>query len=162
MLVASAALAAPVVDLDKGQSAIGYVYTPLDYDIKSHNYFFQTALHDKFILGVEGLRLSNGGSFTMTDFYVQYKLDKNFRLVAGGRDFDGYETKFVWGAAVKADLDKNAAFYAAYMHNPYWNEYQAGITYMFSKNAFLDLSYRRGEFEGVKLDGFGGGLVFRF
>jgi hypothetical protein len=99
-----------MTDLQKGESAAGYLYwNPKieigsydigSYDIGSSNangFYTETALTDKVIVGIEtmkgdrtinvlGTKVSADTRFT--DFTVQYKVDNNVRIIAGNRNYD--------------------------------------------------------------------------
>jgi opacity protein-like surface antigen len=197
-LTSSVAMAAPLTDLQKGNSAAGYLYWNPDITSKAygHSYdagnvhangaYAETAVSDKVIVGIETISGSSNKNISgmnikedtrFTDLTVQYKIDNNFRVIAGNRNYDttasashgGYsasasnsENKFIYGIGATTTIGENTAAYATYLHDDYANEWQLGVNQNLSKNITLNLNYRSHDENSVELKGIGAGLIYKF
>ncbi len=190
--ISSVAMAAPMTNLNKGESAAGYMYWNPKIDIdgvgdigraNANGFYVENAVSDKFIIGVEtiqGDRTKHFGGVRVhadtrfTDFTVQYKLDKNVRLIAGDRNYDttlsasgigsasGSENKFIYGIGAFTPIGDKTSAYATYLHDSYTNEWQIGVNQDLSKNVFLNVNYRYHDEDNVTLDGLGASLIYKF
>lgn len=109
LAMSSIAIAAPMTDLNKGETAAGYLYwnPKIDVDVNGNSYdagkatangfYVENALSDKFILGIETIKGDKSRTVfgkhvkadsRFTDVTIQYKLDNNVRLIAGNRNYD--------------------------------------------------------------------------
>ncbi|TWH46575.1 porin family protein [Sporomusa sp. KB1] len=189
--VSSIAMAAPMTDLQKGESAAGYLYWNPKVDIDSYDignsnangFYAETALTDKVIVGIEtmkgdrtknisGTKVSIDTRFT--DFTVQYKIDNNVRLIAGNRNYDtsasvaGYGSasestnKFIYGIGASTPLGDKTTAYATYLHDSYADDWQIGVNQTLSKNVLLNVNYRYHDEDYVTLKGIGAGLIYKF
>lgn len=190
-LSSSIALAAPITDLQKGNSAAGYLYwnagttvNGIDFGSNGANgAYVETAVGDNFVLGIE--TISGNASKTIggvtgkidirfTDLTMQYKIDNNFRVIVGNRNYDGTvsstngyhastsENKFVYGLAASAPLSETTSTYATYLHDSYANEWQIGVNQNIGKNMLLNVNYRSHKEDSAELKGIGAGLVVKF
>lgn len=174
MLVSSIAFAAPVTDLQKGQTSLGLDVSSLrptvtaggaSADLGSNNaytFFVQHKVADGVVLGLESGKFDasySGFDFNLkaTDVYAQYEVYKNVNFLAGIRDYDtsaGYagislsssESKFLWGLSASADLGGSFTGYAAYKGTAYEREWQVGVTSQIAKDVVLDLSYKNHDY----------------
>lgn len=198
LAVSSVGMAAPLTDLHKGDSAVGYLYWNPSINVNAYGHSFdagnttangayiETALSDKVIVGVETIKGNKDatisgakvhGDTRFTDFTVQYKLDNNFRLIAGNRNYDttisgsygGYSTsasestnKFIYGVGALAPIGENTSAYATYLHDDYANDWQIGVNQDLSKNVVLNVNYRYHDEDNVTLKGIGAGIVYKF
>lgn len=187
MAMSSIAMAAPVTDLQKGQSTAGYLYWNPKVEIGSYDAgksnangaYAETALSDKFIVGIETIKGSRNEGIVhidtrFTDFTVQYKVDKNFRLIAGNRNYDSNvsvtgvgsasnsENKFIYGIGASTPLGDKTSAYATYLHDSYCDEWQIGVNQDLSKNVFLNVNYRYHDEDNASLKGIGAGISYKF
>lgn len=191
LAISSIAMAAPVTDLQKGESEVGYMYWNPSIDISSYDAgstsangaYVKTALDDKWTVGIETIqgdktRTISGvrahGDVRLTDVTAQYKLDKNIRLIAGMRNYDGKvsvtglgsdstsENKFIYGVGFNAPIGDKTSAYATYTHDSYANEWQIGVNQDLSKNVFLNVNYRYHDEDGLTLKGMGAGVSYKF
>lgn len=168
MLISSAALAAPVLNLDKGESLAGYTWSHLDYGDGSKNFnglFLQSAVGDRFILGIDYSK-GSGFDYKETDIYGQYKFDKNARLILGSRQYRGdgdRENKLLYGVAANTQLGHNTSGYASLLRDSWETDWKVGVTYALAANTSLDLNYRYRDIDdGDSIKGFGLGLNYKF
>lgn len=191
LAISSIAMAAPMTNLNKGESTAGYLYWNPKIDVDSYNVgratangaYVETALDDKWILGIETIKGSKDKNIAgvnvsadsrFTDVTVQYKLDKNVRLIAGNRNYDTSisaaglgsvdesENKFIYGIGASTPLGDKTSAYATYLHDSYCNEWQIGVNHDLAKNVFLNVNYRYHDEDNVTLKGIGAGLSYRF
>lgn len=193
--ISGVAMAAPMTDLNKGESAAGYMYWNPKIDIDgignigratANGFYVENAVSDKFIIGIEtidGDKTKNFGGLRahadvrFTDFTVQYKLDKNVRLIAGDRNYDtslsatdgvnrasvdSSENKFIYGIGAFTPIGNKTSAYATYLHDSYTNEWQIGVNQDLSKNVFLNVNYRYHDEDSVTLEGMGASLIYKF
>lgn len=179
MLVSGVALAAPVVNLEKGQTSIGYNYSSLETEIlgisiddsKTNGYYVETAVTDKVILGIDYNKASlesgnNHADLKITDIYAKYKVGANANVLIGNRqyDFEGEkENKITYGIEETTRLDDNLNGYGSVKHNSYETEWQFGVTYALNNATNLDINYKRhsGDYD-VIFKGFGIGINYKF
>ena len=185
-LMTSIAMAAPVTDLQKGESLVGYSYwnpsvTVNPYDLgktNSNGFYAGTAIDDKFIIGVEtvkGSKTTNNISMDtqFTDISLNYKLNKNVQLIIGDRSYDttasalGYTVsqstnKFFYGVAETSEIGKNTSAYVSVIHSNIADDWQVGANYNFSKNAAFNVNYRSYTEDWGSLKGPGTGVSYKF
>lgn len=198
MAISSIAMAAPMTNLEKGESAAGYLYWNPKIEAQDGGYsfdagktnangfYFENAISDKLILGIEtiqGDKTKNLSGATVhadtrfTDITLQYKLDKNVRLIAGNRNYDtsGYitngvdnisinssENKFIYGIGASTPIGNKTTAYATYLHDSYANDWQIGVNHDVSKDVALNVNYRYHDEDYVTLKGIGAGLIYKF
>lgn len=182
MLVASVGFAAPVLDLEKGQTAAGYNYSRFDIDAGGADlgketfdgFYVQHQLSDKLNLGLERASIGFGPfDVRMTDLLAQYKLDDNVNLALGIRKYrlgtpigSESETKAAFGINGKTQLADKLTGYISYLRTSYEDEWKIGANYQISKNTYLDLNYAHhngdGDLDGLEFKGFGLGVGFTF
>ncbi len=177
MMSASVAMASPAVELSQGKINAGYNYT--NYNVKvggadanhsGNDFYIQGGLSDKFALGFESENVSTAGNdIKTTDLTVQYKLDKNFSLVAGNRHHSvgGYsKDSMLWGLKARTELGKNVDGYAAFQTSSNENEFQVGALVKLSQNLNLDVNYKdhegKGDMDHLSWKGLGVGLNTSF
>lgn len=175
MMSASVAMAAPAVELGQGKINAGYNYT--NYDVKGNgnqsgnDFYIQGGLSDKFAVGFENENVGRhaGGDLTATDVTLQYKLDKNFSLVAGNRHYSatGYSNDAtLWGLKARTPLSSNMDGYAAFQTTSQENEFQVGALVKLSSNMNLDVNYKdhegKGDLNNSSWKGLGFGLNVNF
>lgn len=168
MFICSVGLAAPVINLEKGESLVGYTWSRLDFEGDKENFnglFLQSAVGDKFILGIDYLK-GSGIDFKETDIYGQYKFDQNARLILGNRQYKigGYdENKLLYGIAANTQLAENTLGYASLLRDSLETDWKVGVAYEFAANTSLDLNYRYRDIDdGDSIKGFGLGLNYKF
>lgn len=191
MLISSAAMAAPVADLAKGESQAGYNFSKLEFSLDSfskstgvNGFYYETGISDKLTLGLDyndgdvsktvlGNRLKL--EETQIDFYGQYKLDKNAKLILGVRNYDEtasvngntvgtYDsTKALYGIALNTALGKNTTGYTALLGTSEETEWRIGAAYQLDKQTVFDVNYKHKDYDGpTTLEGWGLGLSYRF
>lgn len=165
------AAAAPVTNLEKGETTAGYLYwNPkveiLSYDFGSHNangFFVETALTDKVILGIETIKgdasavfggVSGSADTRFTDVTIQYKVANNIRLIAGNRNYDtngsasGWgsgsisENKLLYGISGSTAIGEKTTAYASVLQNSIGTDWQIGVNQNVSDNLTLNINYR--------------------
>ncbi len=189
-IASSVAMAAPITDLQKGESVAGYSYwnTKIkadSYDFGktgSNGFYVETAISDKFIVGIEtmkgdkstnvyGTRISADTRFT--DVSLKYKLDNCVQLIAGNRNYDtnlsggGYSesnstNKFFFGIGASTEIGENTLAYASIIHNNVADDWQIGVNHTLNKNVMLNVNYRYYDEDYITLKGFGAGVAYKF
>lgn len=189
--VSSIAMAAPITELQKGESAAGYLYWNPKIDIDSYDFgnsnsngfYVETALTNKVIVGIETMKGDRSKTISgtkvsidtrFTDFTVQYKIDNNVRIIAGNRNYDTSASaaeygsasestnKFIYGIGASAPLSDKATVYATYLHDSYADDWQIGANQTLNKNLLLNVNYRYHDEDYVTLKGVGAGLIYKF
>lgn len=133
--------AAPINNLNQGQTAIGIVRDDL---------YIEHKLTDTLTLGLQE-----------DDIYGQYHFTSNFRAIVGSRDYNGSE--FYAGAAVNTALAPNLDGYASLVFGSGFKEMQVGANYNLTSNVDLNINYRsfRPD-EGSNSNRTGIGATFKF
>lgn len=167
MLAASVSFAAPITDLQQGETNIGYNYYNLDaagVELDNDSFYIENAISDKFILGVERNVFSvPGADAKMTNIYGQYKVDKNVRLIVGNRDESDGPSKMFYGIGASTNLGPRVDGYASVNTNSIATEWQTGITYALNNQASLHLGYKSYKQDGAPTaDGIGFGVNYKF
>lgn len=187
MMTASVACAAPA-DLKKGEIEAGYNYSSFGWDatvggttydlgtVGTNGFFVRGAIDNNWALGLEqnSAKKTLAGvnfDYKFTDATIQYKVDKNWGLVAGNRKYElspggASENQFIYGITGKANLGQNLDGYVAYFKTKDEKEYQVGVSYELTKQCLLDVNYKTHETSdssaNLKLKGFGVGLSYKF
>ncbi|TCL38693.1 outer membrane protein with beta-barrel domain [Anaerospora hongkongensis] len=164
------AAAAPVTNLEKGETTAGYLYwNPKveirSYDFGSHNangFFVETALTDKVIVGIETIKgdasavisgVYGSADTRFTDVTIQYKVANNIRLIAGNRNYDTNgstagasaslsENKLLYGISGSTVLGEKTTAYASVLQNSIGTDWQIGVNQNVSENLTLNVNYR--------------------
>lgn len=133
LAMSSVVMAAPITNLQDGQSAIGVNYwNPVISVNNSHPYQFsevyaETALSESIIVGIDyaTANLSNtsidygyynaSNDLDVLDINLKYKVNKNIQLIAGNRNSsDSVTVSDNWGNSVSEDnASTNQFFYGA-------------------------------------------------
>ncbi|SMD12323.1 hypothetical protein SAMN04488500_12856 [Sporomusa malonica] len=167
MLVASVGMAAPLTDLQKGESNIGYNHYNLDaagQNIDTDGFYLENGIGNKVIVGVERNSYSVPGyDFKTTDIYAHYKLDPNIRLIVGSRDYSDGPSKMFYGVGASTNLAPKVDGYASVTTSSIVTEWQTGLTYKLNNQASLHLGYKSYKEDGAATaDGLGFGANFKF
>ncbi|HWR43728.1 hypothetical protein [Sporomusa sp.] len=167
MLTASVSFAAPITDLQHGESTIGYNYYNLDANgenIDTDSFYLENAIADKVIVGVERNSYSIPGYDTKTtDVYAHYKLDPNLRLIVGSRDYSDGPNKMFYGIGASTNLAPKVDGYASVTTSSIATEWQTGVNYKLTNQASLHLGYKSYKEDGAAtLDGIGFGANYKF
>lgn len=165
------AAAAPVTNLEKGETTAGYLYwNPkveiASYDLGSHNangFFVETALSDKVIVGIETIKgdasailsgFSGSADTRFTDVTIQYKVADNIRLIAGNRNYDTNgsiagqgsasisENKLLYGISGSTALGEKTTAYASVLQNSIGTDWQIGVNQNISNTLTFNINYR--------------------
>lgn len=168
MLTANTAFAAPITDLQDGQSVVGYNYYYLDhldpYSQKDHSFYLENALTPKVVLGFEVNMLpASSPDGDMFDAYVQYKLDKTLRLIAGNRNYTEGTDRLFYGIGANVKLTRKLDGYLSATHSDFANEWQAGVQYNMDYQTTLHVGYKSYKQDDLStLKGVGIGFSHKF
>lgn len=135
-------------------------------------------------LGVENTKLDTfsnslvNASVKATDVYAQYKLNNNFSLIAGNRNYDASaginsfyntgvsESQFLYGVSGSTKLSDKLTGYASFKKTSMENEYQIGVEQQLSKNVGVNVSYKNHDYNfgavDLNLSGVGVGVNYKF
>lgn len=161
MLVASIGQAAPLTDLQNGETNIGYNHYDLNSGIHSDGFYLEHALSDKFILGVDRNNY-NDSFYSTTDIYGQYKLDPNFRLIAGNKSYDS-TNEFFYGIGATVNLAPKLDGYASVTTGNIATEMQVGVNYKLDNQTGLQVGYKSYKEDPLSTkDGIGFGINHKF
>lgn len=161
MLAASStAFAAPLTDVQKGETSIGYNHYNLSHGLKDDAFHIEHGLSDKFNIGIERNGFEqNSVDFHSTDIYVQYKLDPHVQLTLGNRDYSDDSSKVFYGIGATTNLSERVDGYAAVNTNSNETQWQLGINYNMDQKTALHLGYKSIKPDsGSTRDGIGFGL----
>ncbi|HBS60698.1 MAG TPA: hypothetical protein DEA44_15730 [Firmicutes bacterium] len=159
MLVSSAAMAAPVVTLERGESVVGINHLELDHE-GVDSFFIENAISDKFTAGFQHAEGDYGGD--ENDLYAKYKLPQNVNLVFGMRDYSGAGNKMLLGAEVNTDLADKLTGYAGVKFTSVETEYNVGASLALTDQLNFDVNYLNKDYDRGGTDGLGFGLNYRF
>ncbi len=122
-LSAGTAFAAPVNNLENGQSAVG---------VHDEDLYIEHKFTDKLTVGLQE-----------NDFYGRYELSKHLRLLAGARDFHE-DSEIYAGLGVIAPLAPKVDGYASISTSleSDANVLQLGANFNVARNVDLNLNYR--------------------
>lgn len=192
LALSGVAMAAPVTNIEKGETNAGYIYwnPQVEYnkslDLGSANangFFVETALSDKVIVGVEtikGKKSATDGGITasmdarFTDVTLQYKLSDQIRLIAGNRNYDtgasvsglGSDNqsmnKFITGLSASTVLGEKMTGYASVLTNSIGTDWQVGVNRNLTDTVDFNVNYRYYDGDTATLKGIGAGLVCKF
>ncbi|MBP2634653.1 MAG: hypothetical protein H6Q72_560 [Firmicutes bacterium] len=167
MLVSSVSFAAPITDLQKSETSVGYNHYNLDtagHNFNDDSFYLENGVTDKLVLGLEANSYSAGGSSDhTTDIYAQYKLDPNVRLIAGNRNYSDGPNKMFYGVGVNANLSSKVDGYASVTTSSIATEWQTGLEYSLNKQTALHLGYKSYKEDGLsRADGLGFGASYKF
>jgi len=177
-LMTSVAMAAPVTDLQKGQSIAGYSYWNPDITLGSHDlgntdangFYAETGLNENVTIGVETTSGNIYGLDTrFTDVTLKNKMGKNFQFIVGNRSYDisygSYSytsSEFIYGLGGFTNLNDKATAYASILHSDIADDFQVGVNYQVSKEVSLNLNYRDYSEDDFSLKGIGFGASYNF
>lgn len=148
-LNAATAMAAPINDLGRGQTALG---------VGTDTIYLEHKLSDSFTLGFENVDRSS----SMDGIYGQFQLSENFRGIVGSRDLYGGSKLYV-GAAVHAPLSSEWDGYASVIGGSNFNEVQVGANLRLASNLDLNVDYHSFSPDyGSSKSGVGVGATVRF
>ena len=152
------AAAAPINDLYKGQTAIGFMSN--DTDPHSGTFYIENRVGDNFTLGYQHVDWDWAGN--ANDIYGQINLNSNLRAIIGNRDYES-DSSLYGGVAVTAPLAPNWGGYASYVTSGDFHEFQVGTNYNITPTVDLNLNYLSFSPEyGKDRDGVGVGATFKF
>lgn len=137
----STGFAAPINNLDKGQTAVGFVRGDI---------YAEHKLTDNFTIGLQD-----------DDIYGQFSLKGNYRAIVGSRDYHG--SHIYGGLAVITSLAPALDGYASVVASSSFVEAQVGANYNVARNVDLNANYSsfRPD-EGRNKNRFGLGATFKF
>lgn len=163
MVVCSVGVAAPVIQLENGESVAGYTHSHLNGEA-FNGFYIQSALDDKLILGLD---YSNGwGSYKEIDIYGQYQFKNNARFILGNRQYkwgSHHDDRLLYGVAANTPLGEKTTGYASLLLNSFETDWKLGLTYDIARNVSLDLNYRIRDMDyGGSSDGVGLGVNLKF
>jgi len=119
-LGAGTAFAAPINNLNQGQTAIG---------VLDDSFYAEHKLSDNLTLG-----------FQKHDIYGQVGINNNLRALVGSKDYNS-DSKFYVGAAVNAPLAPSLDGYASLVGASNFKELQVGANYNLTSNFDVNLNY---------------------
>ena len=123
--------AAPINDLERGQTAVG---------VLTDTIYVEHKLSDNLTLGYQNIDRKYGDS--MNDFYGQYKLSNNnsLRAILGHRDVDSGSTYI--GVSINDELAPRVDGFASVIGSSDFTEYQVGANYELNREVDLNVNYR--------------------
>jgi len=113
--------AAPINNLNQGQTAIGVV---------DESFYIEHKLSDNITLGLQE-----------DDIYGQLTLSNNLRAIIGSKDYHS-DSEFYIGAAVNTPLAPSLDGYASIIGANNFKELQVGVNYNLTTNFDINLNYR--------------------
>ena len=167
MLLANLSYAAPITDLNQGETKAGYNHYNLDVSglsVKDDSFYLEHGLSPKFNLGIERNGYSfTGGDSDTTDIYAHYKLDKKIRLIVGDRSYSSGPDKVFYGIGADVNLAPKLDGYASVTASSLATEWQTGVNYKLDKQASLHVGYKSyKEDNAPTMDGLGFGVNYQF
>jgi hypothetical protein len=161
MLATSIGQAAPLADIQEGETNIGYDHYDLGSNLHSDGFYLEHALSDKFILGVDRNNYSDS-FYSTTDIYGQYKIDPNFRLIAGNKSYSD-TNEFFYGIGATVNLAPKLDGYASVTTGNIATEMQVGINYKLDEQTGLQVGYKSYKEDPLSTkDGIGFGINHKF
>ncbi|MBP2653259.1 MAG: hypothetical protein H6Q73_828 [Firmicutes bacterium] len=159
MLAANVGMAAPAVDLEEEQVALGLTYSSPSASISNSGLvandpdsnvglFVIDKLDKKLTVVGEAQSYSwSGTSLNSNDAYAKYKVAKNVQLIAGFRWWsDDYgnssDSQFLYGVGIESKLDDKLTGYIHYKKADITTDYDFGVTYDMTQDISLNLSHR--------------------
>jgi hypothetical protein len=179
-------MAAPITDLNKGESVVGYSYWNSNveysgYDLGKSQFnglYLETAINDKTIVGIESIKGSKNISgisldTRFTDISLKSKVNENVQLIVGNRTYNtdmSYSgssasdttNKLFYGVGVTKDINEKVAAYVSITRCDDANDWQIGTNYKLNENTSLNLNYRYYDVDNLTLKGLGAGLSYTF
>ncbi|WP_144352928.1 hypothetical protein [Sporomusa termitida] len=139
---AGTVFAAPINNLDKGQTAVGFV---------RDDFYIEHKLTNEITVGLQD-----------DDIYGQFNLKGNFRAIIGSRDYDS-DSHLYGGVAATTSLAPAVDGYASVIAGGSFAEFQVGANYSLTHNVDLNVNYCsfRPD-EGSNKSKFGVGATFKF
>jgi hypothetical protein len=159
LILSNIGVAAPIVDLEEGQSVLGVMMQGGDFN---SSFFGESQVGSSVSLGVQvGF---NSNSSSLSDFYLQYKLASELgmpvKLIIGNKSYNSKSGYYV-GAAISTQLSETIDGYASISLGSGFQDYQVGTNYALSDNAILNLNYRIFKYDELK-SGLGLGIMCKF
>ncbi len=143
------AMAAPLNDLDKGQTAVG---------ASNDGIYIENKLGDRMTFGLQNIDM---GRDDMFDFYGQYHFTNHFRGIVGHRDYSGGTAYLGVGATHGIDKNWNGHGYAIFSGE--FTELQIGAAYKINRELDANVYYRAiMPDHGDDRDRIGVGLTYKF
>lgn len=167
MLAANVSYAAPITNLEEGQTNIGYDHYNLNHSFSDDNFYLEHAVSPKFTLGLEQNSYSRDNfDFQHTDITAHYKLDKNVHLIVGDRSYGGdidNSNRFLYGIGANVNVAPKLDGYASVVQTNISTDWQAGLAYKLNNQAALHLGYKSYKEDGSStIDGVGFGVDYTF
>lgn len=113
--------AAPINNLSKGQSAVGYL---------NDSFYVEHKLTNNLTLGLQE-----------HDVYGQFNLTNNIRAIVGSRNYNSNSSVYV-GAALTTSLAPNVDGYASLVSSNDFNEVLVGANVNVAPNVDINVNYR--------------------
>ena len=148
---AGIALAAPINDLSKGQTALG---------IGTDTFYIENRIGDNFTLGIQNAKRDNAGN--MNDNYGQFNLSNNLRGIIGSRNVDA-GSKMYLGMAINGPLSSGWDGYGSLIAGDRFKEMQVGANIGIANDVDLNLNYHSFMPDsGSNANGVGFGATIKF
>lgn len=144
------AMAAPLNDLSKGQTAVG---------VATDNLYIEHKIADRFTIGLQNIDVTSDDD--EIDLYAQYRLNNTFRAIVGHRDISGGAGYLGIGAT--RSLDNNWDGHAYVLLSDEFVEAQVGATYKITSELDANVYFR--SFmpdEGKDKNRLGVGITYKF
>ncbi|MBP2654000.1 MAG: hypothetical protein H6Q73_1569 [Firmicutes bacterium] len=164
IFTANVGFAAPAVNLDEEQAAIGFTYsqpsasisgsswTTSDPDYSASGFIVDRLDRNLSIVGERQEDHWSNLSLNTNDVYGKFDVTKNIKVMAGYRwwsqDYDGYSSddssdgKFLYGVAFESRLGRNLTGYVNLKKADSDTNIDVGVTYDMNENLALNLSHR--------------------
>ncbi len=118
---AATGFAAPINDLTKGETAVGFMHDSI---------YAENKIADNITVG-----------FQKNDIYGQLNLNNNLRAIVGSRDYNNGSKMYI-GAAVDAPLAPSLDGYASLIGANDFKELQVGANYNLTNNVDVNVNYQ--------------------
>lgn len=128
-LTTATSLAAPVNDLEKGQTAAG---------IGSNTFYLEHKLADNFTLGLQNVNWDQRNN--MDNVYGQLQLTNNLRGIIGSNDVNSNAKVYV-GMAVNGPIAPEWEGYTSLIAGNEFKELQVGANFKITYNADINFNY---------------------
>lgn len=147
---AATIFAAPINDLERGQTALG---------IGTDAFYLEHRLTDGFTLGFQNI---DRDGLDMNDIYGQFRLSDNLRGIVGTRDLTSGAELYL-GMAVHGPLSPDWDGYASLIGGSKFSELQVGANLRLAANLDLNVDYHSFSPDGGRSrSGVGVGATLRF
>jgi len=130
ILNAGLGFAAPLNNLDSGQTAVG---------LSGDAFYIEHKLADRFTIGYQSIDRGYYGD--MTDLYGQYEFTGNLRGIIGSREFDYRDSAMYLGVGLQGSLAPQLNGFASVVAGDKFSEMQAGASYRLASNLDLNATY---------------------